>query len=85
MCLAIPGKVREIEGSAARVIFGSVERIVQLDLTPDVQVGEYVLVHAGYAIQRLDAKEGEELLALFDEMEARLGSNADSDGQGAAG
>ncbi len=79
MCLAVPGQVKAVEGSSARVLFGSIERLVQVDLTPDVQEGDYVLVHAGYAIQRLDAKEAEEILALLGEVAAELDGAQDGE------
>ena len=46
-------------------MLGGVERDVQLDLTPEVTVGDYVLVHAGFAIQRMDEAEAKETLALL--------------------
>ncbi len=68
MCLAIPGKVEEIVDNIARVDFGhGVTREVDITLV-DVNVGGYVLVHAGYAIQVLEATEAEETLNLWREM-----------------
>ncbi|KPV62218.1 MAG: hydrogenase assembly chaperone [Candidatus Bathyarchaeota archaeon BA1] len=68
MCLAIPAKVVEVKGEIARVDFGQgVLRDVNIMLV-DVQVGEYVLVHAGYAIQVLDQEAAEENLQLWDEI-----------------
>jgi hydrogenase expression/formation protein HypC len=69
MCLAVPGRIIEIDGTSAWVDFAGVEQTVLLDLLPDANVGEYVLVHAGFAIQRLDAAEAEEIIGLFEEME----------------
>lgn len=65
MCLAIPAKVMTIKGSIANVDMMGNERIVSIDLVPEVKIGEYVLVHAGFAIGIIDddtAKETEELL-----------------------
>ena len=65
MCLAIPAKVVTMEGSMAKVDMMGNERVVSIVLVPEVQIGEYVLVHAGYAIGIIDdesAKETEELL-----------------------
>ncbi|AFQ42939.1 MULTISPECIES: HypC/HybG/HupF family hydrogenase formation chaperone [Desulfosporosinus] len=65
MCLAIPAKVIMIEGSIAKVDMMGNERVVSIDLVPEVGIGEYVLVHAGFAISVIDdesAKETEELL-----------------------
>lgn len=65
MCLAIPAKVVTIDESIAKVDMMGNERIVSILLVPEVQIGEYVLVHAGFAISIIDnvsAKETEELL-----------------------
>jgi hydrogenase expression/formation protein HypC len=56
-------------GVQGRVETGGIERDVGLDFLPDVEVGQYVLVHAGFAIQRLDEEEALKTLALWDEME----------------
>ena len=68
MCLAVPMKVVEIEGPVARVEESGVRRQVRVDLVEGVQVGDYVIVHAGIAIERLDAHEAEETLRLFAEL-----------------
>jgi hydrogenase expression/formation protein HypC len=70
MCLAIPGKVMGLDGATGRVAFGEVERLVGMDLVPEARPGDYVLVHAGFAIQRLDAEEAAETLRLLAELEA---------------
>ncbi|OLN32302.1 HypC/HybG/HupF family hydrogenase formation chaperone [Desulfosporosinus metallidurans] len=65
MCLAIPAKVLTMDGSIAKVDMMGNERIVSIDLVPEVKIGEYVLVHAGFAIGIIDdesAHETEELL-----------------------
>jgi hydrogenase expression/formation protein HypC len=67
MCLAIPGKVLEIKGKEATVDFGGVRRSVKIDLVT-VKPGEYVIIHAGYAIEVLDEKDALETLALLEEM-----------------
>ena len=62
MCLAIPAKVLEVNGDTAKVDFGQgVSREVNVMLV-DAQVGDYVLVHAGYAIEKLDEKAAQESL-----------------------
>jgi hydrogenase expression/formation protein HypC len=68
MCLAVPGRVVSIEGSSAQVDFGGVEKRALLDLLPEAGVGDYVLVHAGFAIQRLDPAEASEVLSLFEQI-----------------
>jgi len=64
MCLAIPAKVTAIDGMLATVDMMGNEKVVGIDLVPEVRIGDYVLVHAGFAIEVLDeevAKETEEL------------------------
>ncbi|MFH0803265.1 MAG: HypC/HybG/HupF family hydrogenase formation chaperone [bacterium] len=68
MCLAIPVRVLSIEENAALIEFGGVRRPVDLRLLENVQVGDYVLVHAGFAIQRLDEEEARKTLELFREI-----------------
>jgi hydrogenase expression/formation protein HypC len=76
MCLAVPARVLEINGDLAKVDFGGgITREVNIMLV-DVNVGEYVLVHAGYAIQVLDEKEAEETLALWREIMEIEGAEA---------
>ncbi len=70
MCLAIPVRVQEVEGSEAVVEIGGVRRRISLALTPEAKTGQYVLVHAGFAISVLDEKEAQETLKLFEEMAA---------------
>jgi hydrogenase expression/formation protein HypC len=68
MCLAIPAKVMEVQGDVAKVDFGQgVVRDVNVMLV-EAHVGEYVLVHAGYAIQVIDQKAAEETLRLWEEI-----------------
>jgi len=68
MCLAIPARVLKRKGSIAKVDFGDgTAREVNVSLV-DVKVGEYVIVHAGFAIQVLDKKSAEETIRLWDEM-----------------
>ena len=68
MCLAVPGRILSLEGPAALVDFGGVTRTVMTPLLEDPRVGDYVLVHAGFAIQRLEASEASEVLALLDQV-----------------
>ncbi len=68
MCLAIPAKVVEIKGDVAKVDFGAgTMRDVNVSLV-EAKVGEYVIVHAGFAIQILDQKEAEETLEMWNEI-----------------
>ncbi len=68
MCLAIPAKVLEIEKNVAKVDVGGLSRDVSIDLCPDISVGEYVLIHTGFAIEKVDEKEAEETLDLLRKM-----------------
>ena len=68
MCLGIPGKVVAVEKNVAKVDVGGLLREISLDLCPDVSVGEYVLIHTGFAIQKVDAEEAEETLDLLTKM-----------------
>jgi hydrogenase expression/formation protein HypC len=65
MCLAVPMKLVKIEGRLGTVELDGVSLTVGLDLLEDVQVGEYLIVHAGYAIEKLDREEAEKIIALF--------------------
>ena len=65
MCLAVPMKIESIEGDTAMASASGVTRRVSLMLLGDVKVGEHVLVHAGFAIQRVDAKAADETLAAL--------------------
>ena len=57
MCLAIPGRVTDIKGRTASVDFDGVKAPARIDLLPDVVEGEYVLVHAGFVIQRITPED----------------------------
>jgi len=68
MCLAIPAKIMSIENDKAKVDFGeNVLREINIALV-SAKVGDYVLVHAGYAIQVMDEKEAQETLQLWNEI-----------------
>jgi len=68
MCLAIPGKITKIEGDLADVDFGDgTRRQVNVSLI-EVKVGQYVIVHAGFAIEILDEQAAKETLKLWDEL-----------------
>jgi hydrogenase expression/formation protein HypC len=68
MCLSVPGKVVEIQNNMAKVEVGGVLREVSMDVCPDAAVGDYVLIHTGFAIQKLDEKEALETLDLLKKM-----------------
>jgi hydrogenase expression/formation protein HypC len=68
MCLAIPMKIIDIDGSVATAEVDGVTRQARLDLLPEVGLGDYVLIHAGLAISRLDPEEAAATLALLREL-----------------
>lgn len=72
MCLAIPGKILEAQETGGlrvgRVQFGGVVRQVSLDFVPEAAVGDYVMVHVGFAISKVDAVEAERTYQLLHEM-----------------
>ncbi len=78
MCLAVPGRITEIEGTTAQVDFGGVSRDASLTLVPDAVVGDYVLVHAGFAIEVLNEREAEETLELFRDLARALDDESGS-------
>jgi len=70
VCLAIPVKLTKVEGDTGWVEMGGARRKVNLLLLPDAKVGDYVLLHAGFAISKIEEKEAEELLNLLSSMES---------------
>lgn len=70
MCLAIPARVVAIDGDNAIVDLGGVRKDVSLALVEDVAIDDYVIVHVGYALNKLDPEEAAKTLALFAEMGA---------------
>ena len=68
MCLAIPALVKSIDGYQAEVDIDGVARQISLQLTPEAKVGDYVLLHTGYAINIIDEAEAEETLKLLREI-----------------
>ena len=70
MCLAVPTLIKSIEGDMALAELGGVERTISLVLTPEARVGDYVLIHTGFAISVVDADEAQETLRLLTELAA---------------
>lgn len=68
MCLAVPMRVEQVEGALAIVESAGMKMQVDISLVPEVQVGEYLIVHAGFAIEKLKPEEAEETLKLMAEM-----------------
>lgn len=69
MCLAIPARVVELSGDETAVVdLGGVRKEVSLALVEDVALGDYLIIHVGFALNKLDPEEAEKTLALFAEM-----------------
>lgn len=79
MCLAVPARIVHIEEQMATVEIGGVSRQASLALLPDAGAGDYVLIHAGFAISLVDEKEAEETLRLFEELLKGMGGDAMED------
>jgi hydrogenase expression/formation protein HypC len=73
MCVAVPMKVRSIEGPMCTAEIGGVSRQVSVLMMPEVKVGDYIIVHAGYAIERLDEDEALRTLELFRQLGELMG------------
>jgi hydrogenase expression/formation protein HypC len=72
MCLSIPARIVQVENNVAKAEVGGLLREISIDLCPEVAVGEYVLIHAGFAIQKLDEKEAGETLDLLRQLAEAL-------------
>jgi len=71
MCLAIPGKVLSVDegpGRLARVQFGGITRTASLDLVPEAGLGDYVLVHVGFAISKIDEEEARKTMEALEQL-----------------
>jgi hydrogenase expression/formation protein HypC len=68
MCLAVPAEVIEINGHEAVLDYGGVKRTANLSLLKDVNIGDFVLVHVGFAIRKIDKEEAVESLKLWKEI-----------------
>jgi len=68
MCLAIPGKVVEIRDNLAIVDYGGVRREARIDFIRDLKVGDYVIVHTGFAIEKMDEEAAKRSIEAWDEL-----------------
>ncbi|MCX5714278.1 MAG: HypC/HybG/HupF family hydrogenase formation chaperone [Candidatus Omnitrophica bacterium] len=68
MCLGIPMKVKKIDQDFAQVESGRLLRTINIQMLPRIKPGDYVIVHAGFAIEKLDPKKAKETLRLIDEI-----------------
>jgi hydrogenase expression/formation protein HypC len=72
MCIAVPAKIKSINSDTATVEISGVSYEANLMLTPEAKIGDYVILHAGFAIQILDQKDAEETLKLFEDIEKAI-------------
>jgi len=70
MCVAVPALIISLDGMNAEVDIEGVRRKTSVYLTPEARVGDYVMMHAGFAIRVLDVKEAQETIALLKEINA---------------
>lgn len=68
MCLGIPGKILKINGPTATVDVAGTRKDASIELMRDASVGDYVIIHAGFAIEKVDEEKARETLALIDAM-----------------
>jgi len=68
MCLGIPMKIIKTKGEFAEVESGRLVRTINIQMLPHIQLGDYVIVHAGFAIEKVDPQRAEETLRLIDEI-----------------
>lgn len=78
MCLAIPAKVVEKEGDKGIVNLGGVNKEIMFTFTPEVEIGDWVLMHTGFALNVISEEDAEETLKLFDEL-AEVQSEMDAE------
>ena len=71
MCLAIPGKIISVEGTQATIDYDGVSRAADISFVENAQIGAWVLVHAGFAIQNVDEKTARETYRLLDEFDEK--------------
>lgn len=68
MCLAIPMKIKKIKGNFAEVETGGLKRTINIQMLPHAKTGDYVVVHAGFAIEKLDPEKAKETLRFVNEI-----------------
>jgi hydrogenase expression/formation protein HypC len=79
MCLAVPARILDINEQMATVEIGGVTKKASLALLPDAGTGDYVLIHAGFAISVVDQDEARETLRLFEDLLKGMGAGAPED------
>ena len=80
MCLAVPAQVMAINGLEAEVDLSGVKRTISVLMTPEVRVGDYVLIHTGFSISVLDEQEALETLTIFRELDELTAKMAQESG-----
>lgn len=69
MCLAVPAKIiKKISSDQAEVLIGKIKKLIRIDLLPEIEQGEYVLIHAGYAITRIDYEQAQKINKAWEEI-----------------
>ena len=81
MCLSVPAKIVEINGEMARVAVGETIVNASLQMLDDVEIGDYVLLHTGFALQKISPADAAETLVLFEELE-EINKEMDREEQG---
>jgi len=72
MCISVPGRIISIKDcQTAEVDFNGISRIVSIELCPEVEVGDFVLIHVGFAIQKIEEEEAKEIMDIFEELEEK--------------
>lgn len=66
MCLAVPAQIQSVDGTSALALTGGITKTIDVTLTPDVAPGDWVIVHVGFALQKIDAQKAQETLAAMD-------------------
>ncbi|WP_457614761.1 HypC/HybG/HupF family hydrogenase formation chaperone [Methanopyrus sp.] len=82
MCLAIPGRIVELDGNRAVVDFGGVRQEVDVSLLEDVEEGDWVIVHTGFAIQKLNEEEARASLEVWEEVLKHIEEELENDTSG---
>lgn len=72
MCLGVPAKVISIEGSQASVMIGEIHYLANIELLDDVAPGDFIILHAGFGIEKVDPAEAEETMRLIREIEQSI-------------
>lgn len=78
MCLGVTAQVIKIEGQKAEVEFDGVTQIISIAMTPEVKVGEFVMLHAGFAISIIDRQQAEETMDIFKELKKMIEEEEDA-------